>query len=164
MARAAIDASANVMRRTVFILEPPSVASGEQLYGCPCSSRSRVRLRYRPGAPRRRDEAPRGERLLYVALTHTTRYLTVVHSGTALPLPAGRVEEPQDRQRRVERTIDLVGHHFSEREADDADVLPTAVSLGCHLQRSKVPDGAGPTSHLARVTVLLTAQTSGDIG
>lgn len=33
------------------------------------------------------EEELRGERLLYVALTRTTRYLTVVHAAEAIPLP-----------------------------------------------------------------------------
>lgn len=33
------------------------------------------------------SESPQGLRLLYVALTRTTKYLTVVHSGAVLPIP-----------------------------------------------------------------------------
>ena len=41
-------------------------------------------------------EAPRGERLLYVALTRTTRYLSVVH--TAIDMPVGQPTPPIERR------------------------------------------------------------------
>jgi hypothetical protein len=41
---------------------------------------------------------PSGQRLLYVALTRTTKYLSVVHAGQPLPLePTGRPAEPAHR-------------------------------------------------------------------
>ena len=43
------------------------------------------------------DESQRGLRLLYVALTRATRYLTVVHAGPLLPLSSPRSGDEPDR-------------------------------------------------------------------
>ena len=42
------------------------------------------------------SESERGHRMLYVALTRTTRYLTVVHTGIPLPLPEVHALRPPD--------------------------------------------------------------------
>jgi hypothetical protein len=44
------------------------------------------------------EESGRGLRLLYVALTRTTRYLTVVYAGALLPLPEGVSSSPAPRE------------------------------------------------------------------
>jgi len=58
--------------------------------------------------------ADRGHRLLYVALTRTTKYLTVVHDGDALPL--GTPDRP------VPRTDGVLIHTVAEPPESAADV------------------------------------------
>jgi hypothetical protein len=43
-------------------------------------------------------ESEQGLRLLYIALTRTTRYLTVVHAGALMPLPEGSTASRDPRQ------------------------------------------------------------------
>lgn len=51
------------------------------------------------------EEAERGHRMLYVALTRTTRYLTVVHTGKPMPIPTHGWFPDDVKARTVVRTV-----------------------------------------------------------
>ena len=52
------------------------------------------------------SESPWGLRHLYVALTRTTKYLTVLHTGTALPLPGDETPAPELLEAAEVKTIE----------------------------------------------------------
>jgi DNA helicase IV len=69
------------------------------------------------------SESERGHRMLYIALTRTTRYLTVVHTGIPLPLP----EMP------ALRSSDLASSAADEAPASEVGHVPVQAIAAANL-------------------------------
>ncbi|MDQ1292557.1 MAG: hypothetical protein QG608_437 [Actinomycetota bacterium] len=68
---------------------------------------------------------PQGLRLLYVALTRTTQFLSVVHSRSPLPIPGGtRTTSDHDRVRANPETQDLMPSELRPSELPNPDRSP----------------------------------------
>lgn len=111
------------------------------------------------------SEAERGYRMLYVALTRTTKYLTVVHDGVAMPGPGQETLSPELRERAVVHTVD-------EPPAEGVDISSTlAESPGLPLVSAKpaphpAPSTGGthqpPTHDLATMIVRAASMSVAD--
>ncbi|MGY1792797.1 HelD family protein [Geodermatophilus sp. SYSU D00525] len=78
------------------------------------------------------EESERGLRMLYVALTRTTRFLDVVHAGRALPLSAPESDD------RADAVISVTEHLPLELQ-------PVAEIVDEHLVPSPTPSGSPAT-------------------
>jgi len=87
--------------------------------------------------------SPRGHRLLYVALTRTTQYLTVIHDGTPMPSSATRDEDVDDDDLPMPATILSV----DEPPTSAQEVVSSEVLSEVGLEESAVataPSGVAP--------------------
>ncbi|GLY19415.1 ATP-binding domain-containing protein [Kineosporia rhizophila] len=76
------------------------------------------------------SESTHGLRLLYVALTRTTKFLTVVHAGPVLPIPA---EKPSETTQEI-KVVSLQGQTVSKAQNGLDDFSAEfAVTLGARL-------------------------------
>jgi DNA helicase IV len=94
------------------------------------------------------DESPHGHRMLYVALTRTTKHLTVVHDGVALPGPDSvRAPSATGTVVRGDLPADKAPPESSRSEARTsglslADTVARAVAseVAAHLRQSTAPE------------------------
>lgn len=79
-----------------------------------------------------------GYRLLYVALTRTTKYLTIVHTGTPVPRPDGLPPQAQGRHAEAVSSVVTPMHQPAPRRAT-ARVLAAAAEEVIELLREIAP-------------------------